>query len=109
MQFHSIFKNILYLNLGSFANKHVNEYYYGLSNNKNYPCILKLGVPIDILRYPLNGKYLTVDPITDFKIGNIPLKYHTIIKNLVTEQLRIYLDYGSEEKVKIYTSIIISV
>lgn len=98
-------ENILYLNLGSFANKHVNEYYYGLSNNKNYPCILKLGVPIDILRYPLNGKYLTVDPITDFKMGNIPLKYHTIIKNLVTEQLRIYLDYGSEEKVKIANKI----
>jgi hypothetical protein len=98
-------ENILYLNLGSFANKHVNEYYYGLSNNKNYPCILKLGVPIDILRYPLNGKYLTVDPITDFKMGNIPLKYHTVIKNLVTEQLRIYLDYGSEEKVKIANKI----
>jgi hypothetical protein len=98
-------ENILYLNLGSFANKHVNEYYYGLSNNKNYPCILKLGVPIDILRYPLNGKYLTVDPITDFKMGNIPLKYHSIIKNLVTEQLKIYLDYGSEEKVKIANKI----
>jgi hypothetical protein len=98
-------ENILYLNLGSFANKHVNEYYYGLSNNKNYPCILKLGVPIDILRYPLNGKYLTIDPITDFKMGNIPLKYHTIIKNLVTEQLRIYLDHGSEEKVKIANKI----
>jgi hypothetical protein len=98
-------ENILYLNLGSFANKHVNEYYYGLSNNKNYPCMLKLGVPIDILRYPLNGKYLTVDPITDFKMGNIPLKYHSIIKNLVTEQLKIYLDYGSEEKVKIANKI----
>ena len=98
-------ENVLYLNLGSFANKHVNEYYYGLSNNKNYPCILKLGVPIDILRYPLNGKYLTVDPITDFKMGNIPLKYHIIIKNLVTEQLRIYLDHGSEEKVKIANKI----
>ena len=98
-------ENILYLNLGSFANKHVNEYYYGLSNNKNYPCILKLGVPIDILRYPLNGKYLTVDPITDFKMGNIPLKYHSIIKSLVTEQLKIYLDYSSEEKVKIANKI----
>jgi hypothetical protein len=98
-------ENILYLNLGSFANKHVNEYYYGLSNNKNYPCILKLGVPIDILRYPLNGKYLTIDPITDFKIGNIPLKYHSIIKNLVTEQLKIYLDYGIEEKAKIANKI----
>jgi hypothetical protein len=85
-------ENVLYLNLGSFTNKHVNEYYYGLSNNKNYPCILKLGVPIDILRYPLNGKYLTVDPITDFKMGNIPLKYHSIIKNLVCEQLKIYLN-----------------
>jgi hypothetical protein len=98
-------ENILYLNLGSFANKHVNEYYYGLSNNKNYPCMLKLGVPIDILRYPLNGKYLTVDPITDFKMGNIPLKYHSIIKSLVTEQLKIYLDYGSDEKVKIANKI----
>ena len=98
-------ENILYLNLGSFANKHVNEYYYGLSNDKNYPCILKLGVPIDILRYPLNGKYLTVDPITDFKMGNIPLKYHSVIKNLVVEQLKIYLDYGTEEKVKIANKI----
>ena len=98
-------ENILYLNLGSFANKHVNEYYYGLANNKNYPCILKLGVPIDILRYPLNGKYLTVDPITDFKMGNIPLKYHSIIKSLVTEQIKIYLDYGREEKVKIANKI----
>lgn len=98
-------ENVLYLNLGSFTNKHVNEYYYGLSNNKNYPCILKLGVPIDILRYPLNGKYLTIDPITDFKIGNIPLKYHSIIKNLVTEQIKIYLDYGTEEKVKISNKI----
>ena len=98
-------ENILYLNLGSFANKHVNEYYYGLSNNKNYPCILKLGVPIDILRYPLNGKYLTIDPITDFKMGNIPLKYHSIIKSLVTEQLKIYLDYSSEEKIKIANKI----
>lgn len=98
-------ENILYLNLGSFANKHVNEYYYGLSNDKNYPCILKLGVPIDILRYPLNGKYLTVDPITDFKMGNIPLKYHSIIKNLVTEQLKIYLDYGTQEKNKISNKI----
>jgi hypothetical protein len=98
-------ENILYLNLGSFTNKHVNDYYYGLSNNKNYPCILKLGVPIDILRYPLNGKYLTVDPITDFKMGNIPLKYHSIIKSLVTEQLKIYLDYSSQEKVKIANKI----
>jgi hypothetical protein len=98
-------ENVLYLNLGSFANKHVNQYYYGLSNNKNYPCILKLGVPIDILRYPLNGKYLTIDPITDFKLGNIPLKYHSIIKNLITEQLKIYLDYSADEKVKIANKI----
>jgi hypothetical protein len=98
-------ENILYLNLGSFANKHVNEYYYGLSNDKNYPCILKLGVPIDILRYPLNGKYLTVDPITDFKMGNIPLKYHRLIKNLITEQLKIYLNYRPEEKNKIANKI----
>lgn len=98
-------ENVLYLNLGSFTNKHVNEYYYGLSNNKNYPCILKLGVPIDILRYPLNGKYLTIDPITDFKMGNIPLKYHLIIKSLVTEQIKIYLDYGTTEKVKIANKI----
>ncbi len=98
-------ENVLYLNLGSFTNKHVNEYYYGLSNSKNYPCILKLGVPIDILRYPLNGKYLTIDPITDFKMGNIPLKYHNMIKSLVTEQLKIYLDYAVEEKVKIANKI----
>jgi hypothetical protein len=98
-------ENVLYLNLGSFANKHVNEYYYGLSNDKNYPCILKLGVPIDILRYPLNGKYLTIDPITDFKMGNIPLKYHSIIKNLVTEQLKIYLGYRTQEKNKISNKI----
>jgi hypothetical protein len=98
-------ENVLYLNLGSFANKHVNEYYYGLSNNKNYPCILKLGVPIDILRYPLNGKYLTVDPITDFKMGNIPLKYHSLIKSLVSEQLKIYLDFGTQEKNKISNKI----
>jgi len=98
-------ENILYLNLGSFANKHVNEYYYGLSESNKYPCMLKLGVPIDILRYPLNGKYLTVDPITDFKMGNIPIKYHVIIKNLVTEQLRIYMNYKSTEKVKIANKI----
>ena len=98
-------ENILYLNLGSFANKHVNEYYYGLSNNSNYPCILKLGVPIDILRYPLNGKYLTVDPITDFKMGTIPMKYHFVIKNMITEQLKIYLGFISKEKVKISNKI----
>ena len=98
-------ENILYLNLGSFANKHVNEYYYGLSNDKNYPCILKLGVPIDVLRYPLNGKYLTIDPITDFKMGSIPLKYHGIIKNLVTEQIKIYLEHSTQEKNKISNKI----
>lgn len=85
-------ENILFLNLGSFANKHVNEYYYGISNSPNYPCILKLGVPIDILRYPLNGKYITIDPITDFKMGTISKKYHAEIKNLITEQLNIYLN-----------------
>lgn len=84
-------ENILYLNLGSFANKHVNEYYYGINNSDDYPCILKLGTPIDILRYPLNGKYVTIDPITDFKFGTIPLKYHSLIKNLITEQINIYL------------------
>ena len=98
-------ENILYLNLGSFANKHINQYYYGLSESKNYPCMLKLGVPIDILRYPLNGKYLTIDPITDFKIGNIPIKYHYIVKNLITEQLKIYLDYNVNEQVKIANKI----
>ena len=92
-------ENILYLNLGSFANKHVNEYYYGLSNSSNYPCILKLGVPIDILRYPLNGKYLTIDPITDFKLGIIPLKYHSLIGLMITEQLNIYLGKTKKEKV----------
>ena len=92
-------ENILYLNLGSFANKHVNEYYYGINSSSNYPCILKLGTPIDILRYPLNGKYLTIDPITDFKIGIIPLKYHNIVKNLITEQLEMYLGKINKEKV----------
>jgi hypothetical protein len=94
-------ENILFLNLGSFANKHVNEYYYGLNDSENYPCILKLGIPIDILRYPLNGKYLTVDPITDFKIGNIPLRFHNIIKDLVTEQVKKYLGYTTTEKSKL--------
>jgi hypothetical protein len=92
-------ENILYLNLGSFANKHVNEYYYGISNSSNYPCILKLGIPIDILRYPLNGKYLTIDPITDFKLGVIPLKYHSLIGLMITEQLNIYLGKTKKEKV----------
>lgn len=94
-------ENILFLNLGSFANKHVNEYYYGLHDSDTYPCILKLGIPIDILRYPLNGKYLTIDPITDFKIGNIPLRFHSIIKELVTEQIKKYLGYSTSEKSKL--------
>jgi hypothetical protein len=98
-------ENILYLNLGSYANKHVNEYYYGLNDSTNYPCILKLGVPIDILRYPLNGKYLTIDPITDFKIGNIPLRYHNNIKKIISEQLKIYLGVSSQEKEKISNNI----
>jgi len=91
-------ENILYLNLGSFANKHVNEFYYGLTNSSNYPCMLKLGIPIDILRYPLNGKYITIDPITDFKIGTISTEYHNIIKKLITEQLNIYLGKITKEK-----------
>jgi hypothetical protein len=94
-------ENILFLNLGSFANKHVNEYYYALHQSENYPCILKLGIPIDILRYPLNGKYLTIDPITDFKIGNIPLRFHSTIKELITEQVKIYLGYSTNEKTKL--------
>jgi len=94
-------ENILFLNLGSFANKHVNEYYYALNDSNNYPCILKLGIPIDILRYPLNGKYLTIDPITDFKIGNIPLRFHSVIKELVTEQVKRYLGYETTEKTKL--------
>jgi hypothetical protein len=91
-------ENILYLNLGSFANKHVNEYYYSLNRSPNYPCMLKLGIPIDILRYPLNGKYLTIDPITDFKIGIIPLKYHNHFKELMIEQLQKYLGISNKEK-----------
>ena len=91
-------ENILYLNLGSFANKHVNEFYYGLTNSSNYPCVLKLGTPIDILRYPLNGKYITIDPITDFKIGTINIKYHNLIKKLITEQLNIYFGKNIKEK-----------
>jgi hypothetical protein len=98
-------ENVLYLNLGSYANKHVNEYYYGLNDSANYPCILKLGVPIDILRYPLNGKYLTIDPITDFKMGNIPLKYHDNIRKIICEQLKIYLGTSTSEKEKISNKI----
>lgn len=91
-------ENILYLNLGSFANKHVNEFYYGMTESPNYPCMLKLGTPIDILRYPLNGKYITIDPITDFKIGTIPLKFHNLIKKLITEQINIYFGKICNEK-----------
>ena len=94
-------ENILFLNLGSYANKHVNEYYYGINNSSNYPCILKLGVPLNILTYPLNGKYLTIDPITDFKIGLLQLKYHNLIKKLITEQLKIYLNYNIKENIKL--------
>jgi len=84
-------ENVLYLNLGSFSNKHVNEYYYGMNPSKNYPCILKLGTPIDILAYQLNGKYVTIDPITDFKMGNIPFKYRNSLLNLIQQQLKVYL------------------
>lgn len=91
-------ENVLFLNLGSFANKHVNEFYYGLTNSPNYPCMLKLGTPIDILRYPLNGKYITIDPITDFKIGVVSTKNHNLIKKLIIEQLNIYLKKTSKEK-----------
>lgn len=91
-------ENILYLNLGSFANKHVNEFYYGMTESPNYPCMLKLGTPIDILRYPLNGKYITIDPITDFKIGTIPIKFHNLIKKLITEQINIYFGKICNEK-----------
>ena len=91
-------ENILYLNLGSFANKHVNEFYYGMTKSPNYPCMLKLGTQIDILRYPLNGKYITIDPITDFKIGTIPIKFHNIIKKLITEQINIYFYKIRNEK-----------
>lgn len=91
-------ENILYLNLGSFANKHVNEFYYGMTESPNYPCMLKLGTPIDILKYQLNGKYVTIDPITDFKIGIIPLKFHNLIKKLITEQINIYFKKVNKEK-----------
>ena len=75
------------------------------NNSSNYPCILKLGVPIDILRYPLNGKYLTIDPITDFKMGNIPLKYHDKIRKIISEQLKIYLGTSTTEKEKLSNNI----
>jgi hypothetical protein len=90
-------ENILYLNIGAFANKHVNEYFYGLNENKAYPCILKLGVPIDILTYQLNGKYLTIDPITDFKIGSIETKYFDILKKIIAYNLKKYLGYKTNE------------
>lgn len=98
-------ENILFMNLGSFTNKHVNEYIYGINKNSNYPCILKLGVPIDILRYPLNGKYLTIDPITDFKIGNVPVKYHHLVKNLIKEQIEIMMGYTTDEHNKLANKI----
>jgi hypothetical protein len=86
-------ENILYLNLGAFANKHVNEFSYGINENNTYPCVLKLGTPIKILMYQLNGKYLTIDPITDFKLGNIDKKYYDILKKLIIINLQKYLDY----------------
>jgi hypothetical protein len=90
-------ENILFLNLGAYSNKHVNDYYYGLHDSTNYPCILKLGVPVDILKYKLNGKYVSIDPITDFKIGNISPKYNKLIKTLLVEQLNIYMNYKVAE------------
>ena len=86
-------ENILYLNLGAFANKHVNEFSYAINENDTYPCILKLGTPVNILTYQLNGKYLTIDPITDFKLGNIDKKYYDILKKLIIINLQKYLDY----------------
>lgn len=90
-------ENVLYLNLGSYSNKHVNEYYYGMNPSKNYPCILKLGTPIDILAYQLNGKYVTIDPITDFKMGNVPIKYVDTLLNLIQQQLCIYLNITTQK------------
>jgi hypothetical protein len=69
-----------------------------MTESPNYPCILKLGTPIDILRYPLNGKYITIDPITDFKIGTIPIKFHNLIKKIITEQINIYFGKICNEK-----------
>lgn len=86
-------ENILYLNLGAFANKHINEFSYAINENDTYPCILKLGTPVNILTYQLNGKYLTIDPITDFKLGNIDKKYYDILKKLIIVNLQKYLDY----------------
>ena len=51
-----------------------------------------MGTPIDILIYQLNGKYITIDPITDFKMGNIPTRYTNAVTNLITEQLKLYLN-----------------
>jgi hypothetical protein len=91
-------ENILYFNLGSYSNKHVNEYYYGVDENTAYPCILKLGVPVDILKYPLRNNYITIDPIVDFKISNINRKYNDLIKILLKEQLNIYLNLKSNKE-----------
>ena len=87
-------ENILYLNLGSFSNKHVNEYYFGFDENPNYPCVLKLGVPVNILKYELNGNYISIDPIVDFKIGFIKKKYNNLLKHFIIEQLNLYLNYS---------------
>jgi hypothetical protein len=89
-------ENVLYLNLGSFSNKHVNEYYYGMNPSNNYPCILKLGTPIDILVYQLNGKYVTIDPITDFKMGNVSPQHVPLLILLIKQQLKIYLGQKTE-------------
>lgn len=89
-------ENVLYLNLGSFSNKHVNEYYYGMNPSNNYPCILKLGTPIDILVYQLNGKYVTIDPITDFKMGNVSPQHVPLLILLIKQQLKIYLGQKME-------------
>ena len=34
-------ENVLYLNLGSFSNKHVNEYYYGMNPSKKLSACIK--------------------------------------------------------------------
>ena len=92
-------EQILYLNIGVQSNKHTNEYYYGLHESTNYPCLLKLGTPIDILTYQLNGKYLTIDPITDFKIANIKVDKLNQIKNLLIDQVNIYLKLSNNQTV----------
>ena len=86
-------ENILYLNVGAFSNKHVNEYYYGINKSSNYPCMLKLGVPVNVLIYELKNGYVSIDPITDFKIGNILLEYHEDIKKIIVYELKKYLGY----------------